>query len=164
MQCMTKSDRFQPHQHERLQKSASTLRHLTPRGITGRPGYRPRQIPPNQACRASNLPVTLPTAIEPLVSSKLLQGSVTLALLAGIDAAWSGDWSRIGVISKSTEQFLQSALTALGGWHLLMGMCAYIIASQNGRPELPATAKALAVGTLPVLELILEIQTEDLGQ
>lgn len=87
-----------------------------------------------------------------------------MALLAGIDAAWSGDWSRIGVISKSTEQFLQSALTAVGGWHLLMGMCAYIIASQNGRPELPATAKALAVGTLPVLELILEIQAEDVGQ
>ena len=69
-----------------------------------------------------------------------------------------------------------------------MGLCAYIIASQNGRPQLPVTAKvmagfislscdafwllmaylqstvcfqALAVGTLPVLELMLEIQTED---
>lgn len=75
-------------------------------------------------------------------------GSVSLALLAGIDAAWSGDWSRIGVISKNTEQFLQSALTAVGGWHLLMGMCAYIIASQNGRPELPATAKVTTCSTV----------------
>ena len=82
-----------------------------------------------------------------------------------------------------------------------MGLSAYTIASQNGRPQLPVTAKvmaclislvlvlyfwdahgmsqltpvpnltlcpkshvcfqALAVGTLPVLELMLEIQSED---
>ena len=122
---------------------------------------------------------------------------MSLVLLAGVDAAWSGDWSRIGAISKDTELFLQSALTAAGAWHLFMGLCAYIIADQNDHPWLPVTAKvmarfgavvlfvcsednttlnrvstltfcpcnvclqALAVGTLPVLELILDIQSEE---
>ena len=71
-------------------------------------------------------------------------GSVSLVLLAGVDAAWSGDWSRIGAISKDTELLLQSALTAAGVWHLLMGFSAYTIASQNGRPKLPVTAKVMA--------------------
>ena len=114
--------------------------------------------------------MTLPTAIKPVVSNKFLQGearetrlayvvetlsiselsifpcagSVSLVLLAGVDAAWSGDWSRIGAISKETELFLQSALTAAGVWHILMGLCAYIISSQNGRPPLPVTAKVMA--------------------
>lgn len=70
---------------------------------------------------------------------------MSLVLLAGVDAAWSGDWSRIGVISKDTELFLQSALTAVGAWHLFMGLCAYIIAFQNGRPQLAVTAKVMAL-------------------
>lgn len=112
-----------------------------------------------KVCRASNLPLQLPTAIQPVVSSKVVQGSTLLVVLAAVDAAFSGDWSRIGAISKDTELWLQSALGLLGIWHLLMGAAAYSIAEQHGRPKLLVTIKALAVGTIPVLELMLDIQT-----
>lgn len=137
-------------------RPSTNPRHAEPRLKSMRPRTRT-----NQSCRASNLPFLLPTAIQPIVSNKILQGGVSLALLAGIDAAWSGDWSRIGAISKDTELFLQSAMTVFGAWHLFMGMCAYIIADQNSQPALAVTAKALAVGTLPVLELMLQIQMQE---
>ncbi|KAL0039444.1 hypothetical protein WJX79_008666 [Trebouxia sp. C0005] len=103
-----------------------------------------------KVCRASNLPLQLPVAIQPVVSSRIVQA---------VDAAFSGDWSRIGAISKDTELWLQSALGLLGIWHLIMGAAAYSIAEQHGRPKLLATIKALGVGVIPVLELMLDIQT-----
>ena len=72
---------------------------------------------------------------------KLAAGSILLAVLAAVDAAFSGDWSRIGAMSKDTELWLQSALGLLGIWHLLMGASAYSIAEQNGRPKLLVTIK-----------------------
>ncbi|KAL0028077.1 hypothetical protein WJX77_005150 [Trebouxia sp. C0004] len=113
-----------------------------------------------KVCMASNLPLQLPVAIQPVVSSRIVQGCSLLIVLAAVDAAFSGDWSRIGAISKDTELWLQSALGLLGMWHLIMGAAAYSIAEQHGRPKLLATIKALAVGTIPVLELMLDIQTE----
>ena len=68
-------------------------------------------------------------------------GSTLLVVLAAVDAAFSGDWSRIGAISKDTELWLQSALGLLGIWHLLMGAAAYSIAEQHGRPKLLVTIK-----------------------
>ena len=68
-------------------------------------------------------------------------GTVALVILAAVDAAYSGDWSRIGAISKDTELWLQSAVGVLAVWHILMGAAACIIANQNGRPALPATTK-----------------------
>ncbi len=68
-------------------------------------------------------------------------GSTLLLVLAAVDAAFSGDWSRIGAISEDTELWLQSALGLLGIWHLLMGAAAYSIAEQNGRPKLLVTIK-----------------------
>ncbi|DBA85684.1 TPA: hypothetical protein ACH3X1_005255 [Trebouxia sp. C0004] len=91
---------------------------------------------------------------------QMAAGCSLLIVLAAVDAAFSGDWSRIGAISKDTELWLQSALGLLGMWHLIMGAAAYSIAEQHGRPKLLATIKALAVGTIPVLELMLDIQTE----
>lgn len=88
-----------------------------------------------------------------LTPAHLLTGGVSLALLAGIDAAWSGDWSRIGAISKDTELFLQSAMTVFGAWHLFMGMCAYIIADQNSQPALAVTAKVIKTFAAQTLHL-----------
>ncbi len=66
-------------------------------------------------------------------------GAILLVILAAVDAAYSGDWSRIGAISKDTELWLQSAVRTLGIWHLANGIAAYIIADQNGWPKLLAT-------------------------
>ena len=51
-------------------------------------------------------------------------GAIAVGIIAIIDAAYSGDWSRIGFINKEVEAQLQSFLVALGGWHLVMGMSA----------------------------------------
>ena len=66
-----------------------------------------------------------------------------LVILAAIDAAFSGDWSRIGAISTDTELWLQSVVKGFGIWNLAMGVVAYTIASQNSWPRLPATAKVM---------------------
>ena len=70
-------------------------------------------------------------------------GGVALVILAAIDAAYSGDWSRIGVISKDTEAWLQSALKALAAWHVVNAVAAYVIADKNSKATLPVTAKVL---------------------
>ena len=70
-------------------------------------------------------------------------GGVALVILAAVDAAYSGDWSRIGVISRDTEAWLQSALKALAAWHVLNAIAAYIIADKNSKATLPVTAKVL---------------------
>lgn len=99
--------------------------------------------------------------LKPVVSSKLVQGSIALIILAAVDAAFSGDWSRIGAITKDQEAWLQSAVKALGVWHVLNGAAAFVIADQNGKPKVPTTLKVLAIGTVPLLELILYVQTEE---
>ena len=58
-----------------------------------------------------------------------------------MDAAYSGDWSRIGAISKEQEAWLQSAVKALAVWHLLNGAAAFVIADQSSKSKLPATLK-----------------------
>ena len=71
----------------------------------------------------------------------LAAGAILLVILAAVDAAFSGDWSRIGAISTDSELWLQSSLKILAAWHLSMGVAAYVIAAQNGRPVFPATLK-----------------------
>ena len=71
----------------------------------------------------------------------VLTGSIALVILAAIDAAFSGDWSRIGAITKDQEAWLQSAVKALGVWHALNGAAAFVIADQNGKPKVPITLK-----------------------
>eukprot|EP01018_Ginkgo_biloba_P037521 Gb_31849 [translate_table: standard] len=45
----------------------------------------------------------------PFSNKLLLQVALGVFALGFIDAGYSGDWSRIGVISKETEEVLQSA-------------------------------------------------------
>ena len=68
-------------------------------------------------------------------------GGVTLIILAAVDAAWSGDWSRIGVLNHDIEIWLQSALKLLGAWHVLNAITAFSIATQSGRPLFPLIPK-----------------------
>ena len=68
-------------------------------------------------------------------------GGVALVILAAIDAAWSGDWSRVGVLSHDIEGWLQSALKLLGAWHILNAITAFSIAKQSGRPLFPLIPK-----------------------
>lgn len=64
-----------------------------------------------------------------------------LGILALIDAAYSGDWSRIGAISKETEGQLQGIVPLLGAFHLTCAPVAGLVAAQKKVPVLPAVAK-----------------------
>lgn len=64
-----------------------------------------------------------------------------LVILAAIDAAYSGDWSRIGVISKEVELGLRPLLALLGFFHIFCGGVAAIAASKKGYNPVPPTMK-----------------------
>ncbi|XP_062160096.1 uncharacterized protein LOC133867375 [Alnus glutinosa] len=71
------------------------------------------------------------TTIFPLkISNPILARSVVAVLGLGfIDAGYSGDWSRIGVISKETEDLLKLAA------FVLVPFCIFLIFSLSREPE-----------------------------
>ncbi|KAI3423954.1 hypothetical protein D9Q98_009788 [Chlorella vulgaris] len=93
-----------------------------------------------------------------LVSSPLyrvwLQSAVVLFILMAIDAAYSGDWSRIGVLTHEQEAKLQQALTALGFFHIACGTVAAVVSRRRSEAWVPRTAKVLAVGFLALVEVL----------
>lgn len=71
----------------------------------------------------------------------VLAGAVFLVVAAAVDAAFSGDWSRIGVISKDTETSLKPLVIALGVFHVGCAAVAARSASSKNLPVFPATLK-----------------------
>lgn len=65
-----------------------------------------------------------------------------LVILAAIDAAFSGDWSRIGVLSKEAELGLRPLLGLLGLFHVVCGSVTFLDASRKGYNPIPQTLKA----------------------
>ena len=81
-----------------------------------------------------------------------LQIAIFLVVFMVFDAAWSGDWSRIGAISKDTEAALKPVTFAITAVHLASAGVAFTAASGRGKsPTLPVL-KALAVGVLAGVE------------
>ena len=78
-----------------------------------------------------------------------------LVILAAIDAAFSGDWSRTGVISKDVELGLRPLLGLLGIFHIFCGTIAAIAASRKGYNPVPATVKVLPTSVCQVLSATL---------
>lgn len=68
-------------------------------------------------------------------------GAVFLVVLAGVDAAYSGDWSRVGVISKSTEDTLKPLFIALAAFHVGCAVLTARIASSKGLSVVPRVLK-----------------------
>ena len=64
-----------------------------------------------------------------------------LIILAAVDAAFSGDWSRIGILSKDAELGLRPLLGLLGLFHLACGAVTALDASQKGLNPVPQTLK-----------------------
>lgn len=62
-------------------------------------------------------------------------------MLAGVDAAYSGDWSRIGVISKEFEDSLKPLVVALGFFHIGCAVVAAKTASEKNLKVAPAVLK-----------------------
>lgn len=61
-------------------------------------------------------------ALIPLTRTSLyrtwLQGAVVLVILAAVDAGFSGDWSRIGILTADQEAQLRGLLALLGFFHI----------------------------------------------
>lgn len=53
---------------------------------------------------------------------------------AAVDAGYSGDWSRIGAISKDAEEALKQALPLLGAFHVFCAAVSGCTANRAGRP------------------------------
>ena len=84
-----------------------------------------------------------------------VQGGVALVVAAAVDAAYSGDWSRIGAISKETEEGLKPLVNALAAFHVVCAAVAARAAASQGRNPAAAAAKAAAVGFLAAVEAVL---------
>ena len=63
--------------------------------------------------------------------------------MAAIDAGYSGDWSRIGVLTPELENVIKGLLVSLGFFHIFCGSIAAVAASKKGYNPLPATAKVM---------------------
>ena len=84
-----------------------------------------------------------------------MQGGVALIVAAAVDAAYSGDWSRIGAITPETEAALKPAVAALAAFHVVCAGVAGRAAADKGNNVAGAVAKALAVGFLAAVEAVL---------
>ncbi|GMH40635.1 hypothetical protein BSKO_08539 [Bryopsis sp. KO-2023] len=85
-----------------------------------------------------------------------LQGGVVLGVLGLVDAAYSGDWSRIGAISKADEAFLQQIVWIVFGVHVASSLGAAKLKSDRGQDWLIPAGKALAVGFLAFIEVVFD--------
>ncbi|CAA7404206.1 unnamed protein product [Spirodela intermedia] len=87
---------------------------------------RRRRLPPS--AKKPDLPEAAPPAknfISRLVPSKslLARASVTVFALGFVDAGYSGDWSRIGAVSRETEEVLKAAA------YVVVPLCVFLIIS-----------------------------------
>jgi hypothetical protein len=67
---------------------------------------------------------------------------------------WSGDWSRIGAISKDTEAALRPVTGAIAAVHAASAAVAWAAAAGRGASPVWPAAKAAAVGVLAALEAV----------
>lgn len=81
------------------------------------------------ACRAkgdAEAPALGLDALAPLTRTPLyrwgLQGAVVLVILGAVDAGWSGDWHRLGVLTTDQEAAIRGLLALLGFFHIGAGL------------------------------------------
>ena len=68
-------------------------------------------------------------------------GAVFIGILGAVDAAYSGDWSRIGALTKADELFLQHAVQTLGEFHLACATLGVAVVVKRGGNWSAAAAK-----------------------
>jgi hypothetical protein len=120
----------------------------------------------NTAAAANNNSNTSSTFISPspelseAIDNRFFRVYLPFAVAAGMcmlfDAADSGDWSRIGVISKETERVLQGIVPIAIGGHAVCALVAGYISKQRGEASyMTRSIKALAAGVVGLVEVIL---------
>lgn len=72
-----------------------------------------------------------------------------------IDAAYSGDWSRLAIINNEQELFLQGFVQFGAIAHFFCGVAAGVISKGRGESSwISRASKATLVGTLTVFEVL----------
>jgi hypothetical protein len=84
-----------------------------------------------------------------------LPGAVVIGILALLDAAYSGDWSRIGAITVEQEAQLRALVPVAAGGHAACAACAAVVSARRGERWAPRAAKTLASGFVGLLEVAL---------
>eukprot|EP00877_Chromochloris_zofingiensis_P003540 jgi/Chrzof1/13187/Cz07g23110.t1 len=75
-----------------------------------------------------------------------------VVLLGVVDAAYSGDWSRIGALTKDTELLLQKVVLIIAAGHTLTGIAAGVVAHSRGVNWAVPAAKGFLFGALGLYE------------
>jgi hypothetical protein len=132
-----------------------------PLSIVARRPSRPsftHQIRTSAACRAT--PSTRQVPLYPGSTQSLdiriyyiMEAAVLVGELGLIDAAYSGDWSRIGVISTEVELILQLVVKAVLVIHAVEGVIAAAIAKDKGMDPLISWVKGFCFGALGIWEV-----------
>ena len=129
---------------------------VRPNARSTRPSRRAVRM---QATPQPDTPFNLPPAVVAAARAPWftigVQGAVALIVAAAVDAAYSGDWSRIGAITPDTEAALKPLVHALAVFHLACAIVAARAAASKGRNPVPAGLKAAAVGFLAAVEAVL---------
>ena len=102
----------------------------------------------------ADLVATLKAATRSSLYRGPLQVAVFLIVFMAFDAAFSGDWSRIGAITKETEAALKPVCGAISAVHIASAGVAYAAVSRRGGDPRFPVAKALAVGFLAAVEAV----------
>ena len=81
--------------------------------------------------------------------------AVVLGILMLLDAAYSGDWSRIGAITKEQELQLQNLVPVVVAGHGACAVAAGTISAGRGENWAPRAAKTMASGFVGLVEVAL---------
>ena len=103
-----------------------------------------------EAAAASGRPWPAALVGTPLYTAIELAELALLLML--VDAAFSGDWSRIGAITHDTELALQKVAAFVCAAHLVTAAAAGAIAARGGRSPLLPALKGFLFGALGVYE------------
>ena len=93
-------------------------------------------------------------ALAPLTRTPLyrwgLQGAVVLVILGAIDAGWSGDWHRLGVLTADQEAAIRGLLALLGFFHIGAGLEPLVLWARGQRLVGLATLQASSIWLSPL--------------
>lgn len=81
------------------------------------------------------------------------QVAVVIGIAGVVDAGYSGDWSRIGVLTREQEDVIKSVVAFIFVAHVAVGALAARVAQERGNDARAAFAQAFACGFLALVDV-----------
>jgi hypothetical protein len=92
--------------------------------------------------------IALGSSITSSTPYSALETVILLGVLTAVDAGFSGDWTRLGLVSADVETTVKSTITSVGLFHLVCAPIAVISSVVKKQPVVPALLHTLAIGGL----------------